>query len=61
MVETEIHDVSSGDPGRVERIRPMIPMQRIGKPEEIADAVLYLLGDKSSYITGAILRVSGGR
>jgi NAD(P)-dependent dehydrogenase (short-subunit alcohol dehydrogenase family) len=61
MVETEIHDLSSGDPGRVERIRPMIPMQRIGKPEEIADAVMYLLSDKSSYVTGAILRVSGGR
>ena len=43
MVETEIHALSSGDAGRVERIRPMIPMQRIGKPEEIADAVMYLL------------------
>lgn len=61
MVETEIHALSTGDPGRVERIRPMIPMQRIGKPEEIADAVMYLLSDKSSYVTGAILRVSGGR
>ena len=61
MVETEIHALSSGDPGRVERIRPMIPMQRIGKPEEIADAVMYLLSDKASYVTGAILRVSGGR
>jgi NAD(P)-dependent dehydrogenase (short-subunit alcohol dehydrogenase family) len=61
MVETEIHALSSGDPGRVERIRPMIPMQRIGKPEEVADAVMYLLSDKSSYVTGAILRVSGGR
>jgi NAD(P)-dependent dehydrogenase (short-subunit alcohol dehydrogenase family) len=47
MVETEIHELSSGDPGR-ERIRPMIPLQRIGKPQEIADAVMYLLGDKSS-------------
>ena len=55
MVETEIHAISSGDPGRVERIRPMIPMQRIGKPEEIADAVMYLLSDKSSYVTGAML------
>jgi NAD(P)-dependent dehydrogenase (short-subunit alcohol dehydrogenase family) len=61
MVETEIHALSSGDPGRVERIRPMIPMQRIGKPEEIADTVMYLLSDKSSYVTGALLRVSGGR
>jgi len=36
-------------------------MQRIGKPEEIADTVMYLAGDKSSYVTGAILRASGGR
>lgn len=61
MVETEIHALSSEDAGRVERIRPNIPMQRIGKPEEIADAVMYLLGDRSTYVTGAILRVSGGR
>ncbi|GLS23926.1 glucose-1-dehydrogenase [Labrys miyagiensis] len=61
MTETEIHDRSTGDPGRVERIRPSIPMQRIGKPEEIADAVMYLLSDAASYVTGSILRVSGGR
>jgi NAD(P)-dependent dehydrogenase (short-subunit alcohol dehydrogenase family) len=61
MVETEIHALSSEDPGRVERIKPMIPLQRIGRPDEIADAVMYLLSDKSSYATGAILRVSGGR
>lgn len=61
MVETEIHDRSTGDPARVERIRPSIPMKRIGKSEEVADAVLYLLGDDASYITGANLRVSGGR
>lgn len=61
MVDTEIHALSSEDAGRVERIRPMIPMQRIGKPEEIADAVMYLLSDRSTYVTGAILRVSGGR
>ena len=61
MTETEIHDRSSGDPARVERIRPSIPLKRIGKPEEIADAVLYLLGDHATYITGSILRVTGGR
>jgi NAD(P)-dependent dehydrogenase (short-subunit alcohol dehydrogenase family) len=61
MVETEIHDRSTGDPARVERIRPLIPMKRIGKPEEVADAVLYLLSDGAYYVTGANLRVSGGR
>lgn len=61
LIETEIHALSTRDPGRMDRIRPLIPMQRIGKPEEIADTVMYLAGDKSSYVTGAILRASGGR
>ena len=61
MVDTEIHERSTGDQSRVERIRPMIPMQRIGKAEEIANAIMFLLSDKASYITGTTLRVSGGR
>jgi len=61
MVDTEIHERSSGDAGRVERIRPGIPMKRIGRAEEIAQAILFLLGDESSYVTGTTLRVSGGR
>jgi len=61
LIETEIHALSTGDPGRMERIKPLIPMQRVGKPEEIADTVMYLLSDRSSYVTGAILRASGGR
>ncbi|MBV9977289.1 MAG: SDR family oxidoreductase, partial [Hyphomicrobiales bacterium] len=60
MVDTEIH-ASGGDPGRVERITPMIPMRRIGKAEEIAATILYLLSENASYVTGANLRVSGGR
>jgi NAD(P)-dependent dehydrogenase (short-subunit alcohol dehydrogenase family) len=61
MTETEIHDRSTGDPARVERIRPTIPMQRIGKAEEIAHAIMFMLSDKASYITGTTLRVAGGR
>lgn len=60
MVTTDIHE-SSGDPGRVERIRPTIPMQRIGEPDEIASAVMWLLSPEASYCTGSILTVSGGR
>ena len=61
MVDTEIHERSTGDTARVERIRPSIPMKRIGRAEEIARAILFLLSDDSSYVTGTTLRVSGGR
>jgi NAD(P)-dependent dehydrogenase (short-subunit alcohol dehydrogenase family) len=61
MTDTEIHDRSTGDQSRVERIRPTIPMQRIGKADEIAHAIMFLLSDKASYITGTTLRVAGGR
>ncbi len=60
MVDTEIH-AAGGDPGRIERITPFIPMRRIGKAEEVATAVLYLLSEDASYVTGANLRVAGGR
>jgi NAD(P)-dependent dehydrogenase (short-subunit alcohol dehydrogenase family) len=61
MTDTEIHERSTGDQARVERIRPTIPLQRIGKAEEIANAIMFMLSDKASYITGTTLRVAGGR
>ncbi len=61
MIDTEIHERSTGDQSRVERIRPGIPMQRIGKAEEIAHAIMFMLSEKASYITGTTLRVAGGR
>ena len=60
LIDTEIH-ASSGIPGRVARITPTIPLKRIGRADEVASAVLWLLSDAASYVTGAILDVSGGR
>jgi NAD(P)-dependent dehydrogenase (short-subunit alcohol dehydrogenase family) len=60
LIDTEIH-ASGGQPDRAERLRPQIPMQRVGRPEEVASTIAWLCGDDASYVTGAILDVSGGR
>jgi NAD(P)-dependent dehydrogenase (short-subunit alcohol dehydrogenase family) len=60
VIRTEIH-AASGDPGRVERIAGTTPLARAGEAEEVARTVLWLLSDEASYITGAILDVTGGR
>ena len=60
VIETYIH-ASGGEPGRVERIKDTIPLKRGGKPEEVARSIMWLLSSESSYTTGALLEVSGGR
>jgi NAD(P)-dependent dehydrogenase (short-subunit alcohol dehydrogenase family) len=57
--DTEIH-IQSGEPGRAARVAPNIPMKRPGQPREIAEAVLWLLSEKASYVSGALLKVAGG-
>lgn len=60
LVETGIH-AANGEPGRLNRLSPTIPMHRAGTPEEIAQGVLWLLSDAASYVTGSILEIGGGR
>jgi NAD(P)-dependent dehydrogenase (short-subunit alcohol dehydrogenase family) len=60
FIYTEIH-AQGGEPNRVDRVKSQVPMQRGGQPAEVANAVLWLLSDEASYVTGAILDVTGGR
>lgn len=60
FIDTEIH-AQGGEPGRLKRLAPTVPLGRGGTPEEVAHAVLWLLSDKASYITGTLLDVAGGR
>jgi NAD(P)-dependent dehydrogenase (short-subunit alcohol dehydrogenase family) len=60
VIYTEIH-ASGGEPGRVDRVKSAVPMQRGGQPEEVARAILWLASDESSYSTGTFIDVSGGR
>ena len=59
LIESDFH--LHATPGRVERMAPIIPMQRAGSADEVAAAVLWLLGPASSYTTGAFVDVTGGR
>ena len=56
MIDTDIQP-----PGRVERLMSAIPAGRAGSPEEVAEAIMFLLSDAASYVNGANLRVSGAR
>jgi NAD(P)-dependent dehydrogenase (short-subunit alcohol dehydrogenase family) len=60
LIDTEIH-AKAGDASRVDRLMPSVPLGRIGGAEEVAQTVIWLLSEKSSYISGSIVPVSGGR
>jgi NAD(P)-dependent dehydrogenase (short-subunit alcohol dehydrogenase family) len=60
LVDTGIH-ADAGDASRPARMAPQIPMGRAGEADEIAAAVVWLLSDEASYVTGGVLRVAGGR
>ena len=60
FIYTDMH-ASGGEPGRVDRIKSSLPMQRGGQPEEIAEAIVWLLSDAASYVTGTFVDVAGGR
>jgi NAD(P)-dependent dehydrogenase (short-subunit alcohol dehydrogenase family) len=60
MIDTEIH-ARAGMADRIDKIVPTVPMRRIGTADEVAHAVLWLLSDAASYVTGSFIEVSGGR
>ncbi len=60
IVRTRIH-ADAGEPGRLERVGPLVPLGRPGEPAEVADAIAWLMSDEASYVTGTTLRVAGGR
>ena len=60
FIYTDIH-AAGGEPGRVDRVKALVPMQRGGTAEEVASAILWLLSDEASYTTGAFIDVTGGK
>jgi NAD(P)-dependent dehydrogenase (short-subunit alcohol dehydrogenase family) len=60
IIDTEIH-ASGGEPGRAQLLGAQVPMQRPGTAAEVAQAIVWLMGPQSSYSTGTLLDVSGGR
>jgi NAD(P)-dependent dehydrogenase (short-subunit alcohol dehydrogenase family) len=60
FIYTDIHS-DGGEPGRVDRLAGILPMQRGGQPQEVADAILWLLSEKSSYVTGSFIELAGGK
>lgn len=61
LTDTEIHALSTGDPGRAARMAPVIPLKRPGTAEEMAQVIMFALSEAASYITATTIRVAGGR
>lgn len=60
FIDTEMH-ASGGEPNRLERVKPGIPLGRGGRAEEVAQAILWLMSEQASYCTGTLLDIAGGR
>jgi NAD(P)-dependent dehydrogenase (short-subunit alcohol dehydrogenase family) len=60
FIYTDIH-AAGGEPHRVDRLTPFVPMRRGGQPEEVAAAILWLLSNEASYSTGTFIEIAGGR
>jgi NAD(P)-dependent dehydrogenase (short-subunit alcohol dehydrogenase family) len=60
IIRTDIH-ASGGEPGRVDRVAPSVPMLRGGEPIEVARTIMWLASDEASYITGTVVNCTGGR
>ena len=56
-----IHRVDLAAPSNVERVKTLIPLQRGGKPEEVAASIAFLLSDEASFITGSFVDIAGGK
>lgn len=60
FIYTDIH-AAGGEPGRVDRVKELVPMKRGGSPQEVAHAILWLLSDEASYTTGSFIDITGGK
>lgn len=60
LIETDIH-ADAGVPDRVDRLKAGVPMRRGGTADEVADLIMYLASDQSSYVTGSLINIAGGR
>ena len=60
FIYTDMH-ASGGEPGRVDRVASAIPMRRGGQPEEVAQAIAWLVSDSASYVTGSFIDLAGGK